>query len=121
MHDYVIYGTGAWDRPWLTEHNLANALSRRHRVRFVEPAVTPPTPVRYGVSGDSLAALRRMLLSSRLREVAPNLHVLRLVALPPLEHPRARGRSVPLLRRQVRRAVSRLGLAEPVAVAARSV
>jgi teichuronic acid biosynthesis glycosyltransferase TuaH len=121
MRDYVVYGTVAWDRPWLTEHNLANALSRGHRVLFVEPPMTPLTPVRYGLSARSPAAVARVVFSRRLRKAGPNLHVLRLVALPPLEHPKARERSVPLLRGQVRRAVGRLGLAEPVAVSARSV
>jgi teichuronic acid biosynthesis glycosyltransferase TuaH len=118
--DYVVYGSGAWDRPWLTEHNLANALAHRHRVLFVEPPVSPLSPVRYGLRGGPLGELRKMFLTSPLRE-ADGLHLLRLFALPPLEHPLARRRSVALLRRQVAWAVARLGLHEPVVVAARSV
>lgn len=118
MLDYVIYGTAAWDAPWLTEHNLAHALARNRRVLYVEPPVTPLTPLRYGIHRDSLQHARRLLRAGIRRD--GRLHVLRLVALPPVEHPRARRASAPLLRAQVARAVGRLGLREPVVLACRS-
>lgn len=116
--DYVVYGTAAWDAPWLTEHNLAHALAGDRRVLYVEPPVTPLTPVRYGIRRDSLREARRLVRPGIRR--AGRLHVLRLVALPPLEHPRARRASAPLLRAQVARAVRRVGLRDPVVLACRS-
>jgi teichuronic acid biosynthesis glycosyltransferase TuaH len=117
--DFVVYGTVPWDRPWLTEHNLAHALARNHRVLFVEPPVSPLTPLRYGLRRDSLLEARRLLRRPVRRD--GRLHVLRLLALPPLEHPRARRASAPLLRAQVSRAVARLGMRAPVVLACRSV
>jgi glycosyltransferase involved in cell wall biosynthesis len=113
--DFVVYGTVPWDSPWLTEHNLASALARRHRVLFVEPPLTPLTPVRYGLGRESLRQARRLL--PPLLNAAGGLHVLRLLAVPPLGHPRARRVSVPLLRAQVARAAARLGLRDPVVLA----
>jgi teichuronic acid biosynthesis glycosyltransferase TuaH len=113
--DFVVYGTVPWDSPWLTEHNLAAALARRHRVLFVEPPLTPLTPVRYGWRRESLRQVRRLL--PPLLNRAGVMHGLRLLALPPLEHPRARRASVPLLRAQVARAKARLGLRDPVVLA----
>jgi teichuronic acid biosynthesis glycosyltransferase TuaH len=113
--DFVAYGTVPWDSPWLTEHNLASALARRHRVLFVEPPLTPLTPVRYGLGRDSVRQARRLL--PPLLNRAGGLHVLRLLAVPPLGHPRARRASAPLLRAQVGRATRRLGLRDLVVLA----
>ena len=116
---YIVYGTVPWDRPWLTEHNLAHALARSSPVLFVEPPVTPLTPFRYGVRRESLDEARRLLRRPVRR--AGRVFVLRLIAAPPLEHPRARRASAPWLRAQVRSAVARLGLRHPTVLAFRSV
>jgi teichuronic acid biosynthesis glycosyltransferase TuaH len=113
--DFVVYGTVPWDSPWLTEHNLASTLARRHRVLFVEPPLTPLSPVRYGLGRDALRHARRLL--PPLLSGTGGLHVLRLLAVPPLGHPRARRASVPLLRAQIGRATARLGLRDSVALA----
>jgi teichuronic acid biosynthesis glycosyltransferase TuaH len=113
--DFVVYGTVPWDSPWLTEHNLASTLARRHRVLFVEPPLTPLTPVRYGLRRDSVRQARRLL--PPLLNRAGGLHVLRLLVLPPLGHHRARRASAPLLRAQVGRATARLGFRDPVVLA----
>src|SRR4051812_36732444 len=60
MTDWVVYGTAAWDAPWLTEHNLASCLSETGRVLFVEPATTPLAPLRHGVTKSTAAGLRRL-------------------------------------------------------------
>jgi teichuronic acid biosynthesis glycosyltransferase TuaH len=117
--DYVVYGSVAWDSPWLTEHNLADALARDHRVLFVEPPVTPLTPLRYGLKRETPREL--WALAGRPLRRSGRVHVLRTIAVPPKEHARARRASRPLLRTQVARAVSRLGFDAPVVVAARSV
>ena len=36
--DVLFYGSSPWDETWLTEHYLSEALSRRGRVLFVDPA-----------------------------------------------------------------------------------
>jgi teichuronic acid biosynthesis glycosyltransferase TuaH len=116
--DYVVFGTVPWDTPWLTEQNLAHALARRRRVLYVEPPITPLTPIRYGVGARTIVEARRVLASG-LRE-ADGVHVLQPVTAPPLEHPRVRAAAAPLVRAQVRRAAARLGMRQPVLLAARS-
>jgi teichuronic acid biosynthesis glycosyltransferase TuaH len=116
--DYVVFGTVPWDTPWLTEQNLAHALSRRRRVLYVDPPITPLTPIRYGVGARTLVEARRVLASG-LRE-ADGVHVLQPVTAPPLENPRVRAAAAPLVRAQVRRAAARLGMRQPVLLAARS-
>jgi glycosyltransferase involved in cell wall biosynthesis len=118
-YDYVVFGTVPWDSPWLTEQNLAHALGRSRRVLYVEPPTTMLAPLRYGLRRQTAAELRRLARRSLRR--SGRIHVLRSVVLPPREHPRARAASAPLLRAQVRRAVARLGLERPVAVAARGI
>jgi hypothetical protein len=117
--DYVVFGTGGWDAPWLTEQNLAHALAAGSRVLYVEPPITPLTPLRYGVGRGTVAELRRVL-GSGLRRTG-RVHVLRPLTIPPREHQRVRTIGGPLVRAQVRTAVRRLGLERPVVIAARSV
>lgn len=102
----------------MVEQNLAHALAREHRVLYVEPALSPVTPFRHGFSATTMRGLRGVA-DRRVRSVG-RLHVFRPLALPPVEHPRARSLSVPLLRSQVRHAVRRCGMTQPVVVAARS-
>lgn len=118
MTDFVVYGTVAWERAWLTEQNLAHALARAHRVLYVEPPITPVSPIRYGIRRSTFGEIRRLF--PPLVNRVGSLEVARLLALPPLEHPRARRVSAPLLRRQVARLVRRLGIRSPIVIAARA-
>lgn len=114
--DFVVFGTVPWQEPWFVEHNLADALARRHRVLYIEPPVTPLSPLR-----QRSAARRRAVLGEVRRRRPRNvgrLHAFRPLALPPLEHPRARTASAPFVRRQVRQAARSIGIERPVAVAA---
>lgn len=113
--DIVVYGTAAWNAPWLTEHNLAHALARRHRVLYVEPTISPLSPLRYGRR--SLGRLPSLL--RRRRGADRGLRVLSPLAFPPLTHPRAAALSTPLVARQIRRAARSLGFRRPVVIAAR--
>jgi teichuronic acid biosynthesis glycosyltransferase TuaH len=111
---WVVYGTTPWDDAWLTEHNLAHALAERHRVLYVEPPVTPLSPLRRRDRAEVRALLRRGARQSG------RVHVFRPFALPPREHPRAKRLSAPLVRMQLRRVASQLGLREPTVLAARN-
>lgn len=111
---YVLYATTRWDGPWQAEHNIAHALAARHRVLYVDPPLSPLTPLRYGVTSDSWRRLRavvdrRQLASGRVRVFAP-------LVLPPIEHPRMRALSLPLFRAQVGRAVRSAQLQKPIVV-----
>jgi glycosyltransferase involved in cell wall biosynthesis len=119
LGDVLVYGGSSWDEPWLTEHHLAHALGRTNRVLFVDSPQTPLSPFKAGVQPPALRAAAR-LAGERLRW-AENVHVLTLVALPPASDPRARRLSGPWLRRQVARAVRRLGLRPRVVLASRGV
>lgn len=113
---YVIYGTAPWDAPWLTEQNLAYALAKRHPVLYVEPPLTPLTPLRYGVRPDTVTQAR-LLLRRRPRRDG-DVSLFRPVVLPPRSHPAARALSAPWLRSQVARVTSELGFEAPIALAA---
>lgn len=119
VDDYVVLGTVAWESPWLTEHNLASELARRHRVLYVEPPVSPLTPFRYGIGAQTRRTLPGMLRRRPRR--AGRLHVFTPLALPPLSSPPVRAASAPMVRSQVRAAVSHLGLERTVLLSARSV
>lgn len=113
MPDYVLFGTATWDSSWLTDQNLAAALGRRHRVLYVEPPMSPLTPLRGGRPADLAQAARRVP-----RAVAPSVHALRPVVAPPVTSPAARRLSRRASRRQVARAVRAIGLRDPVVIAA---
>lgn len=113
---YVIYGSSCWDDAWLTEQNLAHALSRRHRVVFVEPPISPLTPIRYGLRDDT-RSLAAMVMQCRPR-AAGRVHVVAPLVLPPRSNRMARALSAPLLARQVRRALAHLDIQRAVAVTA---
>jgi glycosyltransferase involved in cell wall biosynthesis len=117
--DYVVLGTAPWEAPWLIEQNLAHALAARgRRVLYVEPPLSPATPFRYGLRRRTLADLRALLL--RRTRTHAGVRVVRPLALPPLEHPRARTLSRPLVRRQIARASRRAGLESPALIALRA-
>jgi len=115
QRSYILYAPTPWDSPRQPAHNLADALARHHRVLYVDPPLSPLSPIRYGWRGDSL---RRMaaILDPRVRQVGA-LRVFGPVALPPIEHPRMRALSLPLLRAQIAYAARRAKLHEPVMLA----
>ena len=113
---YLIFGTAAWDAPWLTEQNLAHALSRDNRVLYVEPPMTPLAPIRYGLRSETRDQVR-MLLRRRPRRHG-RLDVFQPLVLPPRSNQAARAASAPLLRRQVAWAAARCGVDHPVVLSA---
>lgn len=115
--DYVVLGTVPWESRWLIEQNLARALSVRRRVLYVEPALSPLTPFRYGLRHGSARDLRGLVRRRPRRDDA--VGIVRPLALPPVEHPLAQACSRPLVRRKVAGAAARLGLERPVLVALR--
>lgn len=112
---YVIYGSSSWDGSWQAEHNFAHALAARHPVLYVDPVVSPLTPFRYGVQADTLTRVRSVL-DRGLRDRG-RLKVFAPLVVPPIHHPRAKRWSTPLVRRQVRSAVRRAGLKDPIVIA----
>lgn len=116
---YLVYGTSSWDAPWLTEQQLAAALSRRHRVLYVEPPLSPVTPFRYGRRGRDYAQPRVQALFRRRPRREGATAVFQPLALPPLENPRARRASAPLLRAQLSLALRQQDLTRPVTVSGR--
>jgi hypothetical protein len=118
QRSYVIYATMPWEGPWAVEHNVAHALARRHPVLYVDPPLSPVTPFRYGFTRTTWPQVAAVL-DRRVRS-CDRLQVFGPLALPPLTHRRMREVSLPLLRGQVRRAVQRAGLQEPIVVAWRS-
>jgi teichuronic acid biosynthesis glycosyltransferase TuaH len=112
---YVIYAPTSWESQRQPAHNLAEALAVRYPVLYVDPPVSPLTPIRYGLRQDTWASLRTVL-DRRLRGTG-NLRMISPLVLPPIEHPQMRARSLPLLRAQISRAVRRAGMERPVLLA----
>jgi teichuronic acid biosynthesis glycosyltransferase TuaH len=112
---YVIYGSSVWDGSWQAEHNIANALAARHPVLYIDPAVSPLTPFRYGIKPETVRRCRDVV-NRGLRDRG-RLKVFAPLVLPPIHHPRARAWSLPLVRMQVRRAVRQLRFTDPVVLA----
>ena len=115
--DLVVYGVTPWDQPWLTEHNLAHALARTHRVLFVDPPQSLLSPLPHGGAGGGLSAAIS-LGRERLRRDG-NVNVVRPLMLPPTNDERARRASAPWIRRQVAAALHGLNMAPRVVIAAR--
>ncbi|HLM84749.1 MAG TPA: hypothetical protein VK272_01030 [Solirubrobacteraceae bacterium] len=114
---YVIYAPTPWESQRQPLHNFADGLALRHRVLYVDPPVSPLSPIRYGLSPSTLPRLRAVL-HRRLR-AAGALHVFGPLALPPVEHPRMRSLSHPLVRTQIARAVAQAGMRAPIVIATR--
>ncbi len=112
---YVIYGTSSWDGSWQAELNFAHALAARHPVLYIDPAVSPLTPFRYGVTPDTVRHVRSV--ADRGLRDRGRVKVFAPLVIPPIHHPRTQAWSVPLIRRQVGSAVRRLGLRQPVVIA----
>lgn len=101
----VVIGTSAWSQPWLTEQNLAYALSDRHPVLYVEPPGI--TLKRRG--GDGRPRLR-------VEHGRGGPIVIYRPCVPPFRaHPLSARAAAPLLRAQIRGVARRLGL-RPVAM-----
>jgi hypothetical protein len=113
---YVIYAPTPWEGSWQPAHNLARALATNHRVLYVDPPLSPLTPIRYGVRGEASSRMRAVA-RRRVHRSGP-LHVFSPLTLPPVSHPGAVALSAPVVRSQVRRAVASVRLAQPVIVLA---
>jgi hypothetical protein len=46
---YVIYAPTPWDSPRQAAHNFAEALAVHHPVLYVDPPLSPLSPIRYGL------------------------------------------------------------------------
>ncbi len=114
---YVIYAPTPWDAQRQLVHNLAEGLAVRHRVLYVDPPVSPLSPIRYGLSPSTGPRLRAVL-NRRVRSCGA-LKVFSPLALPPVERPQMRTLSRPLLRAQISHAVARARLQTPVVLATR--
>lgn len=115
MSDFLVYGSVAWDAPWLTEHNLAHGLAANgNRVLFVEPPISLAAPIRTPRGGAARLLRRRVRAAGDIAVVQP-------LALPPVSNSRARRLSVPLRRHSVGAALKRLGMERPVTIATRDV
>jgi teichuronic acid biosynthesis glycosyltransferase TuaH len=112
---YVIFAPTPWDSPRQPAHNLADALSVHHRVLYIDPPLSPLSPFRYGLRRDTMPRVRAVL-DRRLRTVG-GLQVFGPLVLPPIEHPRMRSLSAPLLRAQIAHAVKRAGMNAPIVLA----
>jgi teichuronic acid biosynthesis glycosyltransferase TuaH len=112
---FVLYAPTAWDSPWQPAHNLAHALASRSRVLYVDPPLSPLTPIRYGLRASSRSQLASV--AKRAVRRSGRVSVFSPLAFPPVANPRAARLSRPLVRAQVSRAVAASGLAEPVVLA----
>ncbi len=115
LGDVVVYGAALWDSPWLTEHHLARALARRTRVLFLEPPLSLAWPLRATGTRGKAAAAAHLVRRSAAHD---GVQVARLLTLPPVNHPAARARSDPWIRRQVAAAIRRSGLAPRTVITA---
>lgn len=112
---YVILGTVPWDGPWAVDQNMAHALAGHHQVLYVDPPLSPASPFRYGLRSVNWPRMAAVL-NRRVRD-RDRLQVFGPLALPPLTDPRMHSASVPLVRAQIRRAVRRAGMSNPVVLA----
>lgn len=115
---YVIYGPTPWDSHRNAAHNYAHALAMRHPVLYIDPPLSPLSPIRYGLRPETWPRLRAVV-DRRLRR-SDRLTVFGPLSLPPVENARMRALSLPFVRAQIRHAVSSAGFQQPVVVAWRS-
>jgi glycosyltransferase involved in cell wall biosynthesis len=101
-----------WSGDPLSKTHLMRLLARENRVLWVNSiGYRAPTASRRDLS----RAIRKVMdAASPLREVEPNLHVLSPLVIPAYGHPWVREFNRWFLRQQVRRAMRRLGFANPV-------
>lgn len=94
-------------RPPLGDWQMARVLARRHRILFVDPPVV--------ASGSSLGELRR-IVTPHLERPAPNITLLKPVALPGASRPRTAWASDRLIEHQIRTISRRLFSKPPTIV-----
>jgi teichuronic acid biosynthesis glycosyltransferase TuaH len=112
---YVIYAPTPWDGARQAAHFLAEALAEDHPVLYVDPPMSPLSPIRYGFRRDSWPELRTVL-DRRLRTHG-RLRVFSPLVLPPIRNRGMYSLSLPALRAQIAHAVARAGMRDPVVVA----
>jgi O-antigen ligase len=111
-NDLVVVVAGvSWDDPWMSEKQLALALSKRVPVLYVDPPVSVLTPLRK-------RHLRPTPLRSTVRFVAPGLARVTPISVPGVSRPILRDVAAAMTRRAVRQAVRRLGARVDTIVAA---
>lgn len=113
---YILLGTAAWDAPWLTDQNLGAALARQHDVLYVEPPISPLTPLR--ASRQPTVEAKKASWQRGVR-FYDSVAVVQPLVAPPLSHRVAQRFSAPLLRAQIARARRLVGIERPVVLAFR--
>ncbi|WP_380157695.1 glycosyltransferase [Kineococcus sp. R86509] len=114
--DVVFYGSSPWDETWLTEHYLAEALSRDGRVLFVDPAFSVLTVLKRRRGVQAVRGVVELLAAPTRTE--GEVTVVRTSSLPKKENALVRRASAPWRRAQVARAVKAAGLDVGVVVTA---
>lgn len=109
---YVIYAPTPWDGARQAAHFLAEGLAQDHPVLYVDPPMSPLSPIRYGLTHDTRTQLRTVL-DRRLRTHG-RLRVFSPLVLPPIRNQRMYALSLPALRAQIAHAVARAGMEDPV-------
>ena len=102
-NDVVVLAAGvSWDDPWMSEKQLALALSARVPVLYVDPPVSVLTPLRR-------PHVRLTSLRPTVQFVLPGLARVTPVSVPGVSRPVLRDIAAAMTRRAVRRAVRKLG------------
>ncbi|WP_159806026.1 glycosyltransferase [Cellulomonas citrea] len=108
----VVLASGvSWDDAAMSEKHMAQALSTRTHVLFVDPPLSVLTPLRK-------PHLRDAVRHPGLREVAPGLSRVTPLAPPGVTRPGLRRLALAVTRTTIRRAVRRLGLTPSALVVA---
>lgn len=101
--DLVVIAAGvSWDGPWMSEKQLALALSERVAVLYVDPPVSALTP-------SDAPHPRTGLLDPSVQVIGPGLARVTPMTLPGVSRPVLRHVAAAMTRRAIRRAVRELG------------
>ena len=109
-HHLVWMAGVSWDGIHGTDWHLAAAMARHARILWVDPPVSPVTPTSHRNSVGRSFRPRLSVIDNQVTRFSP-------VALPGLTRPAVRATTAPLVRRQVRWTLHRLGI-RPFAVVA---
>jgi len=102
-NDLVVLAAGvSWDDPWMSEKQLALALSTKVPVLYVDPPVSILTPLRR-------PHVRLTSLGPSIQFLLPGLARVTPVSVPGVSRPVLRDIAAAMTRRAVRRAVHKLG------------